>query len=246
MVQKVYVLVLGAGIVGVSAALHLLKRGLKVALIDRRPPGEETSHGNAGVIERDGFVPITFPDSPKKLTRYALNRAPEAHYHRTVLRQTLPWLRQLRAHSGSVAIDRFARAVDQLERHAVEEHYAFARPVQAELYFHSTGWLHLYRSTASFAETDAELHYARIFGARYEVLECDAVRVLEPHLWPVFTKAVHWLDTEFVSSPVAVTKAYADYFIARDGRFAIGNAKSLKAKAGGWLVAIEEERYWAE
>ena len=44
-------IVLGAGIVGTSAALHLAKRGVAVALVDRRAPGEETSVGNAGGIE---------------------------------------------------------------------------------------------------------------------------------------------------------------------------------------------------
>src|SRR5690606_39586465 len=44
-------LVLGAGIVGVSVALHLQARGLSVALIDRGEPGGETSYGNAGFIE---------------------------------------------------------------------------------------------------------------------------------------------------------------------------------------------------
>jgi len=42
------VIVLGAGIIGVSAALHLVRRGLAVALVDRRGAGEETSYGNAG------------------------------------------------------------------------------------------------------------------------------------------------------------------------------------------------------
>ena len=45
------VLVLGTGIVGTSTALQLAKRGVSVALVDRRGPGEETSYGNAGVIE---------------------------------------------------------------------------------------------------------------------------------------------------------------------------------------------------
>ena len=44
-------IVLGAGIVGVSVALHLQARGVQVTLVDRRGPGEETSHGNAGLIE---------------------------------------------------------------------------------------------------------------------------------------------------------------------------------------------------
>src|SRR5215510_5888344 len=43
--------VLAAGIVGTSIALHLAKRGLSVALVDKGQPGEGTSYGNAGVIE---------------------------------------------------------------------------------------------------------------------------------------------------------------------------------------------------
>ena len=43
-------IVLGAGIVGVSVALHLVKRGLAVTLVDRGEPGRGTSYGNAGII----------------------------------------------------------------------------------------------------------------------------------------------------------------------------------------------------
>ena len=41
-------MVLGAGIVGTSIAVHLVNRGLSVALIDRQGAGEGTSYGNAG------------------------------------------------------------------------------------------------------------------------------------------------------------------------------------------------------
>jgi glycine/D-amino acid oxidase-like deaminating enzyme len=51
-------IVLGAGIVGTSIALHLVKRGLSVALIDRAGLGEQTSYGNAGIIEGRPFRPI--------------------------------------------------------------------------------------------------------------------------------------------------------------------------------------------
>ncbi|EGD05634.1 D-amino-acid dehydrogenase, partial [Burkholderia sp. TJI49] len=51
------VIVLGAGIVGVSVALHLQDRGRKVALVDRNAPGEGTSFGNAGLIERSSVEP---------------------------------------------------------------------------------------------------------------------------------------------------------------------------------------------
>ena len=51
---RIDAIVLGAGIVGTSVGLHLAKRGLAVALVDRRAPGEETSYGNAGAIGSEG------------------------------------------------------------------------------------------------------------------------------------------------------------------------------------------------
>ncbi len=50
--QRTDVMVLGAGMVGVAAALHLQQRGRDVMLIHRRGAGEETRYGNAGIIQR--------------------------------------------------------------------------------------------------------------------------------------------------------------------------------------------------
>jgi D-amino-acid dehydrogenase len=85
-------LVLGAGIVGTSVALHLAKRGLSVTLVDKRGPGEETSYGNTGVIVGASIYPTAFPRSLKKLMQIALKRAPEANYHLGGLLRIAPWL----------------------------------------------------------------------------------------------------------------------------------------------------------
>ena len=74
------VIVLGAGIVGVSVALHW-PRASAVTLVDRRGPGEETSYGNAGLIERASVIPYAFPRDLRSLLRYALNNRPDVRYH---------------------------------------------------------------------------------------------------------------------------------------------------------------------
>src|SRR4051812_29969468 len=89
---RVDVAVLGAGIVGTSVALQLIKRGMSVALVDRKPPGEETSFGNAGIIEGNTIFPPTFPTDLASLLRIAFKRAPEANYHFGFLGTALPWL----------------------------------------------------------------------------------------------------------------------------------------------------------
>jgi len=102
-------IVLGAGIVGTSVALQLAKRGLAVALVDRRPPGEETSYGNAGIIEGNTVFPPAFPSDPMVLLRVALKRAPEANYHLTFLPHVAPWLLAFRAASSPQRLHKITR-----------------------------------------------------------------------------------------------------------------------------------------
>jgi D-amino-acid dehydrogenase len=58
------IVVLGAGLVGICVALHLQKRGRAVALLDRRGAAEETSYGNAGLIQRPGSPDRATPRRP--------------------------------------------------------------------------------------------------------------------------------------------------------------------------------------
>src|SRR5438270_9679355 len=75
------VVVLGAGMVGVSVAVHLQKRGRQVVLVDRRGPGEETSYGNGGLIQREAVFPHPFPRSVVEVGRIARRRWVGAYYH---------------------------------------------------------------------------------------------------------------------------------------------------------------------
>ena len=86
------VIVLGAGIVGVSSALHLQDRGRRVALVDRRAPGEETSFGNAGLIERSSVVPYGFPRKLGTLLRYARNQSTDLYWDYKALPAYATWL----------------------------------------------------------------------------------------------------------------------------------------------------------
>src|SRR5476649_812224 len=89
--MKFDTVVLGAGIVGVSIAIHLQKRGRSVALVDRKHPGLETSFGNAGLLQREGVYPYALPRDIGTLMHYARNSSIDVHYHRRTARaRTFP------------------------------------------------------------------------------------------------------------------------------------------------------------
>ena len=70
------VVVLGAGIVGVSAAYAARRRGLSVIVVDRREPGSETSYGNAGILSSGSIFPLNQPSLWSNLPKYLTNRHP--------------------------------------------------------------------------------------------------------------------------------------------------------------------------
>ena len=67
--------------VGICTALHLQQRGFDVVLVDRRAPGQETSMGNAGLIQREAVEPYPFPREPSFLLDVALGRGAKVHWH---------------------------------------------------------------------------------------------------------------------------------------------------------------------
>ena len=242
--QRVDVIVLGAGMVGVSAAWELLKRGRTVLLVDRRDPGEETSFGNSGIIEREAFVPIGFPRL-SRLPRYAFNLAPELNYHPRFLPKIAPWLMALRRATNPADIARYAAAMRPLFAEAGAGHRRFAVVSGASRYFRETGWLRLFRTEAGFRNEAPLRHFCRQYDVRFEVLSADEAVALEPFLGRRFASAVLIPDTVSVSNPGAVTKAYADGFRAEGGRFVRGDAKSLRQTVGDWSVETAEGGYAA-
>src|SRR6201990_2838138 len=68
------VIVLGAGIVGVSAAYAARQRGMSVVLVDRKEPGSETSYGNAGILSSGSIFPLNQPSLFGNLPKYLGNR----------------------------------------------------------------------------------------------------------------------------------------------------------------------------
>ena len=230
------IIVLGAGIVGTSVAVHLAKRGLSVALVDRAGPGEGTSFGNAGVIEGNTIFPAAFPSDWATLLRIAVKRSPLANYHFTFLPRIAPWLIAFRAASRPARLVETAQLMRPLFARAVAEHDALAAESDAATYFRRTGWLKLYRSDRAFAALTPELDLAASLRIANIPLDRDAARALEPSLAPVFRHAVHWTGAVSVSDPLAVTRAYAARFAALGGSSFTGDACTLHRVHPHWRV----------
>jgi len=223
--------------IGVCVALHLQKRGRAVALVDRRGVAEETSFGNAGLIQREAVFPHPFPRELGSLLRYARNRSVDASYHVAALPRIAPFLWRYRSHSNPKRYAEITRSHARLIEHCVAEHDALAAEAGAMGLLRRDGWIRLYRTPAKRDAGYADAERAqRDYGVAYRLLDAHALREAEPHLTAELAGGIHWTQPTTVADPQALALAYLRYFEALGGRLVRGDAATLTASGSDWGV----------
>ncbi|MFF7110310.1 FAD-dependent oxidoreductase [Pseudomonas sichuanensis] len=229
-------IVLGAGIVGVSTALHLQARGRQVILIDRDEPGSGTSHGNAGLIERSSVIPYAFPRQFGALLRYGLNRQPDVRYSLLHLPKAAPWLLRYWQQSAPGRVAEAAADMLPLVQRCVEEHDALIEAAGLQGLVQAKGWIEVYRDSALFEQAKQDVLGLARYGLKYEFLDRGQLQAREQGLDGGVVGGIHWLDPKTVSNPGGLTRGYAALFVQRGGQFLHGDARTLQRSEGGWQV----------
>jgi len=235
------VIVLGAGIVGVSAALHAQAHGRAVTIVDRLGVvAGETSAGNSGIVQSEAVFPYVFPRAPVEIAVGALNLDPRVHIRYRSLPWVAPWVWRYFLASSPKARMRTALAMRGLVLRCVAEHRAIAEAAGALALLREGGWIKVYRSSRGEDLALADIEETKPYGIVAAHLNRQQLAALEPCLSALAKGGVHFSEPLSTGDPEALVKAYADLLIRRGGRLAKGDARSLQASGAGWSVATED------
>ena len=185
------VVVVGAGIVGLSAAIFLQHDGHRVTLCDPRGPGGGASGGNAGGIVVSGVVPVAMPGVAKKALRMLFDPMGPLKVRWSYLPRIAPWLWDFWRASAPDRVEAASRALAAIN--------AQAHPAWGELLAKSgaldlrrpRGWLKVYEKTESFEASRPERELAARRGVKLDILGPEELRQLEPNMAPIFRHGVY-------------------------------------------------------
>jgi D-amino-acid dehydrogenase len=241
--QSVDAIVLGAGIVGVSAALALQERGQTVAIVDRLGEAAgETSYGNTGIVQSEAIFPYLFPRAPAEVAAAALNRDPRAHVRYGALPSVAPALwRYFRASTDAGKIET-AKAMAPFVGAAAAEHKKLAEAARAGALLRATGWIKVFRTRRGEDWVHEQIEELKPHGFAPRVLDRAALTALEPHIEEAALGGAHFVEPLTTPDPQALTRAYAALFVERGGRMETGDALSLEPSADGWAVTTASGR----
>ncbi len=239
-------IVLGAGIVGVCTAIYLRQAGREVVLIDKNGVGNETSFGNAGLIERTDLLPRSFPREFKQIIHYAKNRDNRVRYDFLSLFALSPWLMRYWHYSNEQNIMKISQKITPLFKHCLSEHEYLLEQAGIKELLKYNGWLHLSRKRSEFSNIEKNYQIALSANLRARILTSDEVANFEPALKEKFAWGVHWQDSAFIIDPGQYVKELAKYFVANGGQILTGDAKGLEQVNNHWQIATNEGKKIAD
>lgn len=232
------VLVIGAGIVGVSTAIWAQRAGADVTLIDRDGPAAGASFGNAGVLAASAVVPVTTPGLLGHAPGMLFNPDKPLFLKWSYLPRLLPFLRRYLAHANAGAVERISEGLTQLLADTAEQHVSLAKGTGAERYLTVGDYLFAYASRADF-EADAYSWGVRDRrGFHYETLEGDAIAAFDPVLAGRVGFAVRVPDHGRISDPGAYVQALAHHFEDQGGRMLTATLDDIAVNDGHATAAI--------
>jgi D-amino-acid dehydrogenase len=235
------VIVLGAGIIGVSTAWHLLERGHEVTVVDRQPDAAmETSFANAAQISVSYCEPWANRDAPLKALKWMFSKEAPLLFRPQLDWQQWRWGMQFLAQCNDVA---FERNVQQIVALGAYSHDALKEVVNAtgiEYQRLERGIAHFYTDQKSFDTAGDAAALMRKYGVARQLVSRDELLKIEPAFRQFSDRIVGGTYTASDESGDArvFTQELAKRCIARGAEFLYNHDIVRIDKAGGAIENI--------
>ena len=223
------VIVVGAGVIGLSVALAAQARGMAVTVLDREGPAAGASAGNAGAFAFPDILPLASPRILRQAPRWLLDPLGPLSVRPGHALRVTPWLwRFWRASMpGRVAASTVAQAALMAVSKDALEPFLAAQGLSAMLM--REGQVQVYEGRAEFQASLPGWAAREAAGIPFAHLSREALDARQPGLAPRFTHATFTPTWWSIADPKDYVLALADRFRARGGALRIAEATHLLA-----------------
>lgn len=233
------VVVIGAGIVGLSSAYYLSRAGLNVAVVDEgQPTSARCSNGNAGMIVPSHFVPLAAPGMVEYGLRMLPNRESPFGVKVRADHRLVDWGIKFMRSCNAAHVDRSVNILRDLNLRS--------RELYVELDEDLGGGFDLtLRGLTMFCKTEAALHHEYAFADRAVSLGVPATKLdkqqvqeLDPKLTLDIAGGVYFPKDAHLS-PDKLLQCLNDYLVAKGVTFHwSSHVDAIKPTVGGIEVSV--------
>jgi D-amino-acid dehydrogenase len=231
------VTILGAGIVGICTALSLLEKGYGVQLVDRDPPAEGASHGNAGVVSPWTCVPQSMPGLWKSVPKWTLDPEGPVAIRWRYLARFLPWAVKFLQAGNVDRLPAIADAMNALNRPNVDLYRHHLAGTGHEGLLSDSMYVHVYKNPAGADLTQLAWRIRADHDVPMQVVNDGELHEIEPALSPAYKAAVLIKDQARALDPGAIGKALFEKAQSMGATYRQMKVNRIApSQTGGWLL----------
>lgn len=216
MTERKNIGVIGAGVVGLCCARYLQREGHEVTIIDRVPPGESCSFGNAGSFSVSSILPNASIGILKKVPSWLMDPEGPLSLRYSYLPRMVPWLAAFIKSADPAWAAKCATALASAYTSGYEDMLSLLQHSGGTGLLDKRGMIYAYESVAGRDGDRGGFDKRAAHGFTMEYLTGDELHEMEPSLSPRFKAAIFCPDHGMTFDPEAVVKNLAEGFV-RDG-----------------------------
>lgn len=213
------IIIIGAGICGVSAALWLQRSGHDVILMDKSKPGMGASYGNAGLLAQWAIVPVTEPGLWGKIPRYLFDPMSPLFMKWRYLPKILPWLAEFLPKANAASAKATTDALIPIVLDSVEQHKALTNGTSAQNWIAESKFSYAYRDIKGFEKDAYGWACKEAAGLIPEVITGANVQDHEPICGPAIQCLAVLSGQGHILNPLGYITELCALFIDLGGRF---------------------------
>ncbi|WP_313370304.1 FAD-dependent oxidoreductase [Achromobacter animicus] len=230
------VAVVGAGIVGLSVALELQRRGLHVTIYDRNQPMSGCSAGNAGYLSEANIFPPGATGSLLQLSRLLLSKQGPLVIHPAYALRMLPWARRAIALAGAEPSQAIAKILARMTLNAFAATADLAVHAGARSLISRDGGLVVFSTRQGLDALDAKIDHWRHHGVEVEQVNGGQAREMEPSLADAILGGVFFRNAGRCSNPQRLGELYWEHLQRNGARLVRDDVRSVMPASDGGVT----------
>ena len=236
------IIVIGAGIVGVSTAIWLQRSGFKVTIIDQKGPATGASHGNAGILAASSIIPVPNPSLIKKLPFYLLSKDSPVFFKMSYLPKMFPFLMSYLSKSNLREVNKYAERMTPLIFDTVCQHKSLAKGTGAEKFISYQDYCFGYETEENFLNDKKVWKLRQKHGLPFEVVNGNEFSNFDPFYKDLFDVIVKCKNHGKINDPGLYVKTLCDHFLSQGGELIISKVNDISSKnLNDVIVKIESD-----
>ncbi|WP_110693403.1 NAD(P)/FAD-dependent oxidoreductase [Salinicola halophyticus] len=230
------IIIVGAGLVGVTSALALARQGHRVLVLDKQEPGRGASYGNAGHMATEQVFPIADASILRSLPGMLMDPMGPLRLDWKYLPRALPWLTRLVLNLRPAPFRQSVAGIRALNERSLAAWQRLLASVDSSHLLKADGSLLVYEKPESHSKLEALESRMREQQVPVELWDREAIQRAAPQLSDALLGGLFFPATGHVLEPWRVVTTLVEAARREGVRFQQETVQSTRLTAKGVAV----------